>query len=499
MSGSGAPPMPSSRGDSTSESARGSRVPRCVDVPMFIDGQWRAASRTTERRDPYRGDLVARTPVSSAGDVADAVAAAHRARGAAAAIPGFERAAILRRVAARLRERADAIAETMTRETGKAIRDSLAEVQRAPDTVETAAQEAVRIEGEHVPMDGSPVGAGKLALTMRFPVGVVAAITPFNAPINLACHKLAPALAAGNTIVLKPSPGASLVTHRLVEVFVESGVPPGFLNVVYGDDAGPALVRDPRVELVSFTGSTPVGARIRAESALRRVTLELGGNGATIVDQDADLATVAPLCARNAMRLAGQSCVSVQNIYVHERVADDFARRLVDEVRALRVGDPMEPQTDVGTLIDEAAAVRVESWVREATAAGARLLIGGGREGAQMQPTLLANAQPSMRVVSEEVFGPVANLLPVATFDEAIEHVNASPYGLQTGVFTKSLANAMQAARRIRSGAIILNGTSTWRSDQMPYGGVKNSGIGREGPRYAVRDMTEERLVVFNL
>jgi acyl-CoA reductase-like NAD-dependent aldehyde dehydrogenase len=466
---------------------------------MLIGGQWREGAKTYEVRDPYRGDVVARAPESSLQDLDDALAAASAAKAKAAVMPGYERAAILRKVAQLLVERADEIAEIMSRETGKAISDARAEVVRSQDTIQLSAEEAIRIQGEQVPLDGSPMGAGKLALLLRFPVGVVAAITPFNAPFNLACHKFAPALAAGNTIVLKAPPQSPWTVSKLAELFADAGTPPGFINLLFGNTVGPALVRDPRVDFVTFTGSSRVGAEIKAASGLRRVALELGGNGTTIVCADADLDEAAALCARNSMRLAGQSCISVQNIYVERGVYDAFLEKMVPRVKQLRLGDPLDPKTDVGTLIDEAAAKRVEQWVAEAQSQGARLLAGGARRGAAYEPTVLADVRPAMKVVCEEVFGPVAT---VQLFDELaplFERVSAEPYGLHAGIFTKSMKTAFDAVRKLRVGGVIVNGTSTWRTDQLAYGGIKASGIGREGPRYAIRDMTDERLVVFNL
>jgi acyl-CoA reductase-like NAD-dependent aldehyde dehydrogenase len=468
-------------------------------VPMLIDGTWREGRTRSEVIDPYRGELVARAPESTRDDLSDALDAAVAAKAKAAAVPGFERAKLLRRVGELLLERADDIALTMARETGKAIKDARAEVVRSQDTISLAAEEAIRIEGSHVPLDGSAMGAGKLALLLRFPVGVVAGITPFNAPFNLACHKVAPALAAGNVIVLKPPPQAPLTVHKMVELFVDAGTPVGFLGVVYGQEVGPALVRDPRVDFITFTGSSKVGAEIRAASGMRRVALELGGNGPTILCDDALIDDCAPLCARNAMRLAGQSCISVQTIYAHQSLYEPFVARLVEEVQKLRLGDPLDEATDVGTLIDEAAAVRVERWLREAEAAGARVLTGGRRHGAAVEPTVVVDVQPSMKVVCEEVFGPVVMVQPFHDLEAVIGGINASRFGLHCGVFTRSLATALHCARTLRTGGVIINGTSTWRTDQLPYGGIKDSGQGREGPRYSIRDMTDERLVVFNL
>ena len=468
-------------------------------IPMLIGGIWKEAAETTAVRDPYRGEVVSEAPRSSLADLDAALSAAVAAKSRAAAIPGYERAKLLRRAGALLVERADLIAEIMARETGKAIKDAKGEVIRSQDTIDLSADEAIRIEGEHVPLDGSAMGAGKIAMMLRFPVGVVAGITPFNAPFNLAAHKIAPAIASGNTIVLKAPPQAPGVVHELSRLFVDAGTPAGFLNVLYGDAVGPALVRDPRVDFITFTGSTRVGAEIKAASGLRRVALELGGNGATIVHADAAVDEAAPVCARNSMRLAGQSCISVQVVYVHRSLYEAFAARVVEEVKKLKVGDPLDPSTDVGTLIDEAAARRVESWVKEAAAGGARILTGGSRRGAQHEPTVLVDVDPSMKVVCDEVFGPVVSLCPYDDIEEVFNRINGSRFGLQCGVFTASLATAISAVRRLRTGGVIVNGSSTWRTDQLPYGGVKESGIGREGPRYAIREMTEERLVVFNL
>jgi acyl-CoA reductase-like NAD-dependent aldehyde dehydrogenase len=466
---------------------------------MLIGGEWRAGSAELPIVDPYRRELVAHAPESSLADLDDALAAAVAAKAKVAAMPGYQRAALLRKVAALLVERADGIAEIMSRETGKAIKDARAEVTRSQDTILLSAEEAIRIEGEQVPLDGTAMGAGKYAFLLRFPVGVVAGITPFNAPFNLACHKIAPAIAAGNSIVLKAPPQSPWVVSKLVELFADAGTPDGFVNLLYGSTVGPALVRDPRVDFISFTGSSRVGAQIRAASGLRRVALELGGNGTTIVHADAAVEEAATLCARNSMRLAGQSCISVQNVVVHESVYDRFVERLVAEVATLRVGDPLDPATDVGTLIDEAAARRVEEWVREALAQGARALTGGARSGAQYPPTVLVDVKRSMRVVCEEVFGPVVTVQRYSDLQPVFESISADQYGLHCGIFTRSIQTAFEAIRALRVGGLIVNGTSTWRTDQLAYGGVKASGIGREGPRYAIRDMTEERLVLFNL
>jgi acyl-CoA reductase-like NAD-dependent aldehyde dehydrogenase len=467
-------------------------------IPMLIGGEWRTPATTYEVRDPYRNTVVAHAPHSTLTDLNDALDAAVKAKAKAAATPAYERAALLRRAAKLLVERADRIAEIMSRETGKAVKDSKAEIVRSQDTLSLSAEEAVRIEGEHIPLDASAMGSGKICFMLRFPVGVVAGITPFNAPANLACHKIAPAIAAGNTLVLKAPPQSPEVIHELAQIFVDAGTPAGVLNVLYGDEVGPALVRDPRVDFISFTGSPRAGAEIKAASGLRRVALELGGNGVTIVHADADIAAAAPVCARNAMRLAGQSCISVQTVYVHSSLYEQFLDLVFDEVKKLKLGDPLDPSTDVGTLIDEQAARRVESWIDEAAFGGARVVTGGKRHGAQLQPTVIAGAKPDMKVVCEEVFGPVISLAPYDDIDAVFRNVSESRFGLQTGIFTASTELAIRAVRNLRTGGVIINGCSTWRTDQLAYGGVKDSGIGREGPRYSIRDMTEERMVLFN-
>jgi acyl-CoA reductase-like NAD-dependent aldehyde dehydrogenase len=469
------------------------------DLAMLIGGTWRAGTQFREIRDPYRGDVVARAPESNAADFEAAMAAAEKAKPVMAAMPGFERAKILRKVGQLLEQRVEDVAQILSRESGKAIKDARAEIARSADTISLSAEEAIRIEGEHIPLDGSAMGAGKIAFMMRFPVGIVAGITPFNAPFNLAAHKIAPSFAAGNATILKAPPQTPYTVHKLIEMFADAGVPAGSVNSLYGDTAGPALAADPRVDFISFTGSTRAGARIKAASGLRRLTLELGGNGVTIVCADADIEAAAVACARNSMRIGGQSCISVQNVYVHRSIAEAFIARVVAEVKTIKLGDPLDPATDLGTLIDEGAARRVESWVEEAVAGGARLWSGGRRHGAAFEATVLTDVTPTMKVVCDEVFGPVVSILVFDDVEAVFDTVSNGRFGLQTGIFTKSNELSIRAFRRLRTGGVIINGTSTWRTDQLAYGGVKDSGIGREGPRYAIRDLTEERLMLFNM
>lgn len=467
-------------------------------IRMRIGDSWVDAERHQEIRDPYRNDCIARAPVSTAQDCEDALACAHAAKSEMAAMPGHERARLLHAAADNVSQRAYEIAEAMTRETGKALRDSRVETQRAAELLHLCAEEAVRIQGEHIPMDATANGAGKMAWLMRFPVGAVAAITPFNGPISLTAHKLGPALAAGNSLVLKPSPKAPLCVHKLVEAVIDAGVPAGAVNTLYGDDIGPQMVRDPRIDFVSFTGSIPVGKLIRDTIGMKRVALELGGVGPTFVHRDADVKAAAIACARNGVLLAGQSCVSVQNIFVHKSVHDSFVEALCNELDKIRFGDPLDLDTEVGTLIDEQAAARVEQMLEQAVEAGAKPLRGWRRNGAQLSGTILTRVTPHMRVVSEEIFGPAMTLQTYEDIEPLFKAISDSPYGLQCGLYTNSLELAMSAFKTIRTGGVILNSTSRWRSDQMPYGGVKDSGIGREGPKFSIRDMTEERLLVIN-
>ncbi len=468
-------------------------------VPLLIDGQWIETPERVPACNPFTGRSDFSVCECSDELLDRALAAANAAKAAIAAMPARDRAALLRQAAQGIRRHSASIARTMAIETGKPVADGLTEVLRSAETFELSAQEAVRIEGAQIPMDSSAIGAGKLGVSLRFPVGVVAAITPFNAPVNLTAHKLGPAWAAGNAVVLKPSPQSALTICRLAEVLLEAGIPAGWLQVVQGDRAAARLVAAPQVDFVSFTGSSRIGERVKATSGLKRVALELGGNGFTVVAADAPLEEAAQACARNSMRLAGQSCISVQNVLVHRSLYEAFTARVAHMVQALRVGDPLDEGTEVGPVISAHSARRIQGLVDDAVAAGARLVCGGSHEGALVQPTVLADVPWHCEAMQGEVFGPVVLLAPFDDVGQVFDLVNAGPFGLQAGIYTQSLPLAMQAVRTLRMGAVIVNGTSTWRSDQAPYGGVKASGIGREGPRFAIQDMTEERFVVFNV
>ena len=466
---------------------------------LLIDGEWVETGAWLDVRSPYSGDVVGRVAQAGADETRRAVDAAERAM--REPLPAHKRAEILVRVAGYLGRRHEEVAQTICAEAGKPLKAARVEVSRAMSTYTYAAVEARTLAGEMVPMDGSQAGAGKLAFTLRRPIGIVGAISPFNFPLNLVAHKIAPALAAGCAVVLKPAAQTPLSALLLGELETEAGLPPGWLNVVVGPAAeiGDVLVEDERVKLITFTGSSGVGWKLRERAPRKRVNLELGNATPVIVAADADLDDVAARLATNAFSFAGQSCISVQRIYVERPALDGLLERFLPKVEALRVGDPADEETDVGPLIDRDARDRVLEWIEEARAAGAEVLAGGGLDGELVQPTVIANAGPDLQVSCREVFGPVCTVNAYDTLDEAIELANGTAYGLQAGIFTASSKAALAAAERLEFGGVTINEAPTFRADQMPYGGVKDSGNTREGPRWAVREMTEERLVVLTL
>lgn len=471
-----------------------------AEALMLIGGDWRRGAVQEPVVEPVRGEEALRVWLASAEQIDEAVRVARQAWAHYGTAPAHRRAAILAEAARLLAARREECARLMVAASGKVWREALGEVDVSSEILRLSGEEARRIGGEVVPMDSHPAGEGRLAVTMRFPLGVVAAITPFNAPLSVTCNKIGPALAAGNCVVHKPDLRGSVVGATLAAIFLEAGLPPGALNVVYGDaDVGEALVTHPGVDMVNFTGSNRVGARIVSIAGLKRVVLELGGTGATVVHEDANLPAAAAMCIPAAFGLAGQSCVSTQRLYVHRAVLAPFLGHFLPMVDALRVGDPMDPRTDLGPMVSEEAARRVEGWIQEAVYGGARVLRGGERRGAVLTPTVMADVTPRMRLVCEEVFGPVVSVLPYDDVDEVLAAVNDTPFGLQAGLFTGSLDVALRALRTIRTGTVVINGPSRWRVYHMPYGGVKASGWGREGPRYSVEDMTEERLLVLGL
>ena len=466
---------------------------------LLLDGEWIDTGEWQDVASPYSGETVARVARASAEHARKALDAAERAM--RSPLPAHERAAILDRVAALLKERHDEVAQTISAEAGKPMKAARVEAERAASTYTMAAVEARRLSGEVVPMDASAAGVGKVAYTMRVPIGIVGAITPFNFPLNLVAHKVAPALAAGCAVVLKPAGHTPLSALLLGELETEAGLPPGWLNVLVGPSAeiGDVIVEDERVKLITFTGSSGVGWKIRERAVKKRVNLELGNATPVVVEADADIEEAATKLAANAFSFAGQSCISVQRIYVQRDAYDDFVSRFVPKVQALKVGDPGEEDTDVGPVIDEDARERIVSWVDEAKSAGATVLTGGEVVDGLLQPTVLADVTPDMKVSCQEVFGPLCTVSRYDSSEEAFELANGTEYGLQAGIFTANVKTALAAAAALDFGGITVNEAPTFRADQMPYGGVKESGNTKEGPHYAVREMTEERLVVLAL
>jgi acyl-CoA reductase-like NAD-dependent aldehyde dehydrogenase len=470
-----------------------------VERKLLVGGEWVETGEWIEVRSPYDGELVGRVPEGGSPQARAALDAAENAM--RDPLPAHERAAILDRVAALLSERADEAARTISAEAGKPMKASRVEAARAISTFTMAAVEARKLAGDVVPMDASPAGEGKLALTLRQPIGVVGAISPFNFPLNLVAHKIAPALAAGCAVVLKPAAKTPLSALLLAELETEAGLPAGWLNVVCGPAAeiGDVLVLDERVKLITFTGSVPIGWKLRERAARKRVNLELGNATPVIVTADADIDDAATRLTANAFSFAGQSCISVQRIYVERRAYDEFLELLLPRVEALKVGDPADEETDVGPLISESDRDRILSWIEEAKSAGAVVLTGGELDGELLLPTVIAEAPAEAKVSCEEVFGPLCTVTPFDTLDEAIDLANSTRFGLQAGVFTRDVKSALRAARKLEFGGVTVNEAPTFRADQMPYGGIKDSGNTREGPAYAIREMTEERLVVLQL
>jgi acyl-CoA reductase-like NAD-dependent aldehyde dehydrogenase len=463
---------------------------------LFVDGEWIETGDWLDVRSPYSGDVVGRVAKAGADEARRAIDAAERAM--LEPLPAHKRAEILVRVAGALGRRHDEAARLISDEAGKPLKAARVEASRAMSTYTFAALEARKLTGEMVPMDAAQAGEGKLAFTLRRPIGVVGAISPFNFPLNLVAHKIAPALAAGCAVVLKPASQTPLSALFLAELEEEAGLPPGWLNVLVGPAAeiGDVLVEDDRVKLITFTGSSGVGWKLKERAPKKRVNLELGNATPVIVAADADVSLAATKVAQNAFAFAGQSCISVQRVYVERSGYDQFVKQLVPLVEALKIGDPADDETDVGPVIDEDARERILEWIK---ASSGEVLTGGELEGELIRPTVIGNPGRKDKVSCEEVFGPVCTVTAVASLDEAIELANSTRYGLQAGIFTTSLDNALRAAQELEFGGVTVNEAPTFRSDQMPYGGVKDSGNTREGPQYAVRELTEDRLVVVEL
>lgn len=463
----------------------------------FLAGEWIDGGDAVEIHSPFSFEVVGSVRRATGDDLKRAIAAASAAFEVTRRMGAWERQRILRNVANGMRERRDEFVLAICLEAGKPITTARAEFERALFTMEIAAEESTRIYGETIPLDLQEFASGRWSIVRRVPVGPIAAITPFNFPLNLVCHKLGPALAVGCPVILKPAPQTPISSLLLADVIDAAGWPKGALSVLYlsNDDAA-AMIEGDGLKMLSFTGSAAVGWQLKAKAGKKRVTLELGGNAGCIVHSDADLEYAATRCAVGGFSYAGQSCISVQRIFVQESVAERFCSLLVGKVSKLRVGDPLDPTVEVGPLIRESDAVRAESWIAEAVAEGARVLCGGQRHGSILEPTVLTGTRPNQKVNCAEIFAPVVTVEPYATFGEALRRVNDSQFGLQAGVFTSDARLIFQAYNELEVGGVVVGDVPTFRIDHMPYGGVKDSGIGREGIRYAIEDMTEPKLLV---
>lgn len=469
-------------------------------MKFFLAGQWQDRDDRIEVINPGTGQVIDTVPRANANDVETALQTAEAAKGTMATKTGYERFQMLRTAADLMAKRKVELAETISLEEGKAIREAVAEVERSITTLELSGEEAKRISGEVLPLDGGFGVRNKLGFTLRVPCGVVAAITPFNFPLNLVCHKVGPALAAGNSVILKPASDTPLVALKLVEILLESGVPTNAISCLTGSGSliGNAICSDPRVRKISFTGSQEVGEQICRTAGLKRVTMELGSNCPLVVLPDADLEQVAKVTARHGFVNSGQVCISAQRIIIADKVHDEFVDKLIPRVESIVTGNQLEKQTQMGPMVRTADAERVENWVKEAVAGGAELACGGDRDGAFMKASVLLNAKSDMKVVKDEVFGPAVAVQKVADIDEAIRLANDTNFGLSAGVFTKDIDAAMRFAREVHSGNIHINWGPLWRTDGMPYGGLKDSGLGKEGPKYAVEEMTESKAIVIH-
>lgn len=468
-------------------------------VPMFIDGGWTTEGRRSPLLDPYRGEAIGEVVEATAEQVDRTVQQLADGFAQQGPLHAYERYEILARASRLIDERRDSLIASIVAESGFTVSDATGEVNRAIQTLLLSGEEAKRLAGEVVPFSGAPNTSGRVGFTIRTPIGLVCAITPFNSPLNTVAHKVGPALAAGNPVVLKPALATPMTAVKLCEILLDAGLPPRLLALVHGGGAevGQRLLEHPAIRFYSFTGSTEVGRLIARTVGLRRTQLELGSISSTIVCEDARLDQAVPKAVAASFRKAGQVCTSVQRLYLHEDIADEVTERLLADLAGRQVGDPSDAETFVGPLIDQDAAVRVQDWTQRAVDAGARRLVGGDRDGALLQPMVLEGVDPTMDVVCREVFGPVVSLIRYRDLDAAIEQINDTPFGLAAGIFTDDLRRGFRAAERLHMGSVHINQTSSSRVDLMPYGGAKDSGSGQEGPHYAMQELTEERLVTF--
>lgn len=469
------------------------------EYPIYVAGEWQTSDSPLEVRSPYSGDLLGVTYQASRDQLEQAIVGAELAFEIMRKMPTYERVALLEAMAAGLKARRDEVATIIASEAGKPIRDAEVETDRGIFTLVTAAEEAKRLEGEVIALDLLPSSKGRGAIVRRFPIGPIAGISPFNFPLNLALHKIAPAIAAGNTIVLKPPSRDPLTMLIFAEIVEAAGVPKGAVSIMPMDrEVGDALVEDPRFKLLSFTGSPDVGWAMKSRAGMKKVVLELGGNAGVIVDSDADLDFAVNRIKVGAFAYSGQVCISVQRVFVHEDVYDEFREKLVSAVKTIKLGDPLDRATDIGPMIDRKSLLRTQNWIDLAAEGGANVLTGGVSEENFYQPTVIENADPASFVCAKEAFAPLVTISPVKSFGEAIRKINDTEFGLQAGVFTNSLEKALVAYENIDVGGVVINDVPTYRIDHMPYGGVKSSGLGREGLKYAIEDMTEPRIMVLN-
>jgi acyl-CoA reductase-like NAD-dependent aldehyde dehydrogenase len=472
-----------------------------MEYRLFINGEWVSGGSLIEVKNKYNGETVASLPLARREDLDAAIASAQRAAPIMADMPAYKRAEILLRAAALMRERYDDFAQTIAAEAGKALKFSRAEVDRAISTFTIASEEAKRLYGETIPLDAVPAGEGYFGFWTRRPVGVIAAISPFNFPLNLVAHKVAPAIASGNSLVLKPATSTPLAAVKLCQVLDEAGLPAGAINLVVGpgSSVGEWLITDPRIDKITFTGSPDVGRHILSVAGIKKVTLELGNTSPVIVAPDADLDFVAKRCAIGAYYNSGQVCISVQRIYSQKQVYEPFLEKFVKASEAMVVGDPLDERVDVGPMIDPHEVERIEGWVKEALDSGAKVLTGGKRDGTVYYPTVLTDVKPEMKVIAEEAFAPVASVIACDDFEESLRQANDTKFGLQVGVFTKDVDRVFKAVKRLNFGGVIINDTPVFRADHMPYGGNRQSGLGREGVRFAMEDMTNIQMVAIRL
>lgn len=466
---------------------------------FLIGGAWRTNDNTQEVRAPFSGECLARIALASRADVEEAISIAASAAAEMRALPRYETAGALHRIAQNIQTRREDFARTIAMEAGKPIAAARGETDRAISTFTFAAEEARRFVGETIPVDTQAIGRGRFGWTERIPRGVIFGITPFNFPLNLVAHKVAPALAARNVIIIKPSPRSPLTSLLLGEAFLDSDLPASALQILTMDVSDiDAVLADERVAMISFTGSAEVGWKLRERAARKAVTLELGGNAPVIVDETADVRYAVERSVTAAFAYAGQVCISAQRFFIHEQIADEWISLFVERARKLRTGDPLDEATELSVMITEEAAARAESWINEAIGAGARLLCGGARRGALLEATVLTDVHNEMRVCSEEIFAPVATIQKFSDFQSALTDANNTRYGLQAGVFTRDMRRAFAAAHALEFGGVMINDAPAFRVDNMPYGGVKLSGAGREGVRYAMEEMTEARMIVID-